>query len=346
MFRPLSHTGYVSITVLVPILAVVSFGCSDGQLTAKAVPNVAPAITIRAPLADSVHAEDTPLVVEMVFEDDMDVDEVELSVGSDLSGALYGAVSRDGGEAVLDLPEGLEAGVHILTARAIDTEAEFGEHAVSVTVIANSDPEVEILSPVEGATFEPGEPLTVTASIVDDFDTNEDLLVVLETFAGGSLSPELDINGQAVQLALPEGLDVDDTGLRLSAYDAGGLVGVAEVALTAEVNAAPSVTMLSPADNEQINDRDFLLVEALVEDDTLDLSAHVLTWTGLAESATCSTCVFPEHPAVDGTVSFYAELACREAQGSVTHTLGLKVTDPDGATDQAEHLVQLFCHHY
>lgn len=184
----------------------------------------------------------------------------------------------------------------------------------------------------------------VVASVDDDFDASDELVVVLRSDLDGNLDPQVVVHGQTLELTVTEPLTAADPTLTLSVFDRGGLVGSDQVDLAVVRNEAPRITSLSPVDGENFADTPHIYVELTVEDDGLDPTALSLDWHGLPDQAACGQCAWPDAPGSDGVVGFYLDLAdCEDQNATRWFVLGLTVTDPEGLTDVAEHAIGLSC---
>ena len=328
------------------ILALSLLACMDQAVTANPIPNAAPKVAFSSPSADMSVAAEAPVTVVLKLDDDQLLEELEVHLSTDTGFSMSTFEWVGESSVAFVLPSGLDEGLHLLTATVIDPYTETGTAELELLSVPNAAPEVAFTWPEEGSAFEAGEALTLVADVQDDFDMNEDLLFLLEASGDGMLQPHVEVEERRVTLSLPEGLSEADQVLTLSAFDSGALQGSAELGLLADVNQPPTVSISAPNNGDRSYETDYLWIEALVDDDEADLSGHTLTWTGLAETNTCADCGFPGNPAHDGSIGFYANLACRYQNTTVTYSLGLQVTDPEGATATTEILVDLYCSNY
>ncbi len=154
------------------LLLLPALACSDG---AVGIINAPPNVSIVEPESGSVHAEGIAIVFRAVVRDPGgNTGALDLTWSSSLDGTLAtGAPVDRGSQVTVALP----AGVHDITLRAVDPLRVSGTDTVSVTVVADLPPELEVLSPGPDGVFHDDFPVLFSAVASDPEDAAEDLLL-------------------------------------------------------------------------------------------------------------------------------------------------------------------------
>src|SRR5207253_2158521 len=136
-------------------------GNKTGRATITVVVNSTPMVTISSPTAGATFDPGAPVTLSATASD--------LEDGS-LTAALACASSRDGilGPGSTITTSTLTSGTHTITAAATDSGGKTGRASITITV--NNTPAVLITAPANGATFEPGAPVTFAGSASDTED--------------------------------------------------------------------------------------------------------------------------------------------------------------------------------
>lgn len=326
------------------LLAFSLLGCTQDN-GVMAVHNNEPQLSILHPVENAAFAARAPLSLTARASDDRTrLADLMVVWSSDQDDSLGGTDSVVDGELLIELPSGLDEGEHRLRLEVVDAEGASATDWVTVQAVPNAAPQVDILDPADGMALWPDQGVSLVASVADDFDPTEALLLVLSSDVDGVLDADVAYFGNTVEIKTTQSLSPTDHTLTLKAFDAGGLVGEASVSLVAQVNEAPRITSLTPADGEVFSDTPTLWVEVAIEDDALDLTELELEWFGLAEHSTCAGCTWPDAVESDGVRGFYLDLSgCVDGNVTRNFTVGLRVTDAEGLSDTVEHQIGLSC---
>jgi hypothetical protein len=326
-------------TVLLSLALLTFTGCG-----VVVVNNSTPELSIVSPAANTVLAAGRPVTLVVRATDDQTAtDALAVQWSSDLQDGLGGQVSVEEGDLHVLLPGGLGEGTHNLTVQVFDEQGLSASDSVSVEARPDAPPVVEILDPTDGSSFDPAA-LSLVASVDDDFDRVEDLLLVLTSDRDGNLAHEATITGNTVQIAVLDTLTDVDQVLDLKVFDLGAQMASDSVSLSADLNEAPTIQLLTPPDGEVFGDTTHIEVELVITDDSLDLTQLELTWFGLSDAAPCASCEWPTAVDANGERSFYLDLAsCSDPNGTYYYPMGLTVRDPEGSTHTVEHLIGLSC---
>ncbi|WP_309894288.1 Ig-like domain-containing protein [Archangium sp.] len=209
----------------------------------------------------------------------------------------------------------LSANVHRLTLTATDSLGLSSQAQVSITVnaTAGTPPVVTLTSPTHGATFQAGTAVRLTGSAKDSGGIS---------LPGGSLAWTSDKDGTlgtggSLTVAT---LSVGQHVLRLTATDAQGRVGFAEVTVhITSVNQVPGVSIQEPADNHSVTagTRVTLRGSATDAEDGV-LSGAALVWSS----------------SLDGVLGTGSPLSTASLS-SGTHRLTLRAIDRQGMSGSA-----------
>ena len=233
------------------------------------------------------------------------------------------SIPTTAGNVSLPLTE-LTTGAHVISMIVSD---EMGATCTDqVTYIVrepNNPPIVTIDSPTPGEVATEGDPVLFDATVSDAEDAPGDLSVEWTSDLDGVLSTApADSSGfsRFTDTTLAEGihtitLTVTDTD---GAYTTGVLL--LEVEAAPEINTAPTVTLISPADGHTVAEGDAVLFSAVVNDAEDAPSALTITWTSSIDGVLTGAT-----PDGSGAVSF------SETEMSVgTHIISITVADTEG----------------
>ncbi len=157
-------------------------------------PNLPPVVRIDAPARGQASAEGLPVIVDaQLFDDATHPGALDVSVLSDLDGALLGPTVSDLGRVELTTTL-LRVGAHVLTVQAVDDGGAVGEG--SVLMVVDRAPLLTVSSPLDDATVALGEAFDVRALAVDENPGTDEVVmsvdvpgatVVIEPTAAGEL---------------------------------------------------------------------------------------------------------------------------------------------------------------
>lgn len=203
----------------------------------------------------------------------------------------------------------------------------------SGVTVHNTLPALVLTAPLDGAVFLEREPFAVQAYVHDSETANEHLLYLWGLSPDGQLSGTQTIDDNGVTLALDDGLPPGDWTLKLTVVDPRGGATEGTLAVSVATNAAPTVALVSPLQDQRVYEEDSVEVVVTLTDDE-DPAGLALAWSGPAADRLASA---PAHPDSDGTARFYlVDLAPGDVQLAVT------ATDRLGLTDTATVLFEVF----
>ena len=214
---------------------------SSTELQITAVPDAPPTITVtQAPASGSQVVEGSHVTFAADATDDIGV-QVDLL----LDGQLI--ATRGGAPFTFDFQVPLLSEVTNpieITLRARDTTSQTtSAPAVDLTVVADQPPAAAITAPAEGASFFPGQALSIAVDATDDQSVAQ-----VQVFVDGGLAGVLTTAPYVVDTTMPAGAD-GPVEIRAVATD--GLGQTAESVVTvqrSEDTVAPSVSLTSPND--------------------------------------------------------------------------------------------------
>ena len=273
------------------------------SLTVTVDPNTAPVVTITAP-ADGSSSTEGSRVLFTVTATDAESGDLVTSVNwtSDLDGAL-------GTGSFLDL-DNLTVGTHVITAEVSDPQGLQGSDSISVTVNANTEPELTITGPADGFTSIEGEivSFTVTATDAEDGDLSffvewtSDLDGYLETAAGFSVNT----------------LSVGTHTITASIDDANGGSASESITVIVNANTNPVVTLTAPTDASTSIEGESVTFAASANDaEDGDLTPSI-AWTS----------------SLDGAIGTGGGFSLTSLSVG-THTITATVDDTNGGSDSA-----------
>ena len=149
-------------------------------------------------------------------------------------------------------------------------------------------PNVTLTAPTEGQVLPEGLfDTTFSASVVDDEDPLEDLVLTWSIEGLGPLDGEQTRGDGSVTLAVTTALPLGEHVLALEATDLGGATGVDQVTFTVADNDLPTAAFTSPEEGGRYGSGKVVTVRLEVDDeDTADLRALTIAWGGELEGST------------------------------------------------------------
>lgn len=201
---------------------------------------VAPTVTLLEPVAGAEVQERRRLTVRAFASDDIEVARVQFLIDGQVAADDFRAPY----EAELVVPEAASVEV---SARAFDLGGNVGEsEAVTVTVVPDDDPTVELVSPAAGAEVVEGTSVVVAAIASDDIAVDRVDLYVGGVLRGSDASPPYQINANVplnVSALAFEAIAFDDAGQSASS-------GVRTI--TVLPDQPPLVAVLEPSDGDEV----------------------------------------------------------------------------------------------
>ncbi len=157
--------------------------------------NDEPAVSILEPIDSLVVDEGEPIYFSGVVADDRPVDELLVEWTSSIDGILPDLDPPEPDGYVDFSTASLSEGVHVITLRATDADGAQGEDEVAIEVLDVPDlPSITVEHPQKGELGLEDSPFIFMATVDDEQDTPEDLLVDLVATPGG-LVCELSVDG-------------------------------------------------------------------------------------------------------------------------------------------------------
>ncbi len=185
-------------------------------------------------------------------------------------------------------------------------------------------PEVEILAPLDGASFIPGEPVELCAQVNDE-DELEDLRIDVQSSVDGLIwTSGMTLDGcELGNVGLLLDLSDADHLLSISATDSLDQVTSAQVSIVASDNSAPWCEFVSPVAGDSIEIGQSFTVQALVGD-AESVASELQVWI----ESDLEGSLYEEQPETSGEIVFDWQPA-----ESGDHLLQLVVSDPRGLND-------------
>ncbi|MDI6696327.1 MAG: Ig-like domain-containing protein [Anaerolineales bacterium] len=240
----------------------------------------------------------------------------------DLSASLQWSSSLDGflGSGAGFTTSALRPGTHTITASATDSDGLTGSATVTIRIVDDSPPVVNILSPIDGAHFNRGQIITFSGTASDTVDGN--LTSSLTWYS--SISGQIGSGGSFTRSNLPAGPHT----ITARVTDSDNLTGVDQVVIYIDdVNTPPTVVINSPGDNTTFRQRDPIHFSGTATDPQEgDLSA-LIQWVssidgsiGSGSSFTLTT-LSPGTHVITATVTDYGGLSAHDTVSIVVNEL-------------------------
>ena len=142
-------------------------GCQDNNV--NVIADQSPEVSITSPIAGEVILESLPVeLVGSVYDPDTLNEDLEIYWEDSIEGQLIGDIQLEHNDVRLTLADGFEAGEHTLTLVARDPNSTTEQAQVTFTVAPNTPPEVQIISPSDGATLSTATSQTIVAAVSDE----------------------------------------------------------------------------------------------------------------------------------------------------------------------------------
>jgi hypothetical protein len=210
----------------------------------------------------------------------------------------------------------LGVGAHTITAYVYDSDGNRGEDVIVVQIIPNTPPNVTIVTPVDGASFEQGESIIFSGTAVDTKDGDLSADLTWKSNIDGPI-------GSGASFSLTN-LSIGIHTITAEAVDSRQLVGSDSIVINITPNVPPVVTIYSP-----MPDRTYRLNSVLtfsgsaVDGKDGDLSADI-TWISN----------------IDGVIGYGASFPTSSLSEGV-HTITARVTDSGGVQGEASITIRI-----
>jgi hypothetical protein len=224
-----------------------------------------PTVTITGPVENSVFIERTPVTLTAVASDPQD---------GDVSASIAWRSATDGllGVGPRLTVSTLSPGEQIITATATDVAG--GQASASRRLRVRGYPRVQITTPIDGGSLDPGGPARFVATAIDTEDGNLASRVTWTSDAEGTLGTGAEIITSALVTRGPRTITATVT-------DNEGFVGSHRI--TVHVNAAPTVRITAPADGARFDlGRSITFTATATDPEDGDLAATV-RWASVVD---------------------------------------------------------------
>jgi len=257
--------------------------------------NNAPEVTLTSPFSGSVvNAGDTVLFSATVSDEEDEPGELLIQWMSDLEDAPISTESADSAGFIGFSTTELGVGVHTVELTVTDSGGLYSTAMVLLNVhaapeeepVVNSAPSITISHPLDGAEVEEGDTVLFSATVSDEEDEPEELLIQWSSDLESAL-----ISTESADSAGFVGFSTTDLvvgihTIELIVTDTEGLYSTAMVLLNVQatpeeepvVNSAPSITISHPLDGADVEEGDTVLFAANVSDEEDDDNTLGLIW--------------------------------------------------------------------
>jgi hypothetical protein len=228
----------------------------------------------------------------------MDVEDGNLDAQIQWTSSLLGSIGTGA-----SFTSALIAGEHVITAAVTDSDGNSSSTTVNISVLVNTAPELVIQSVQNGAIFNEGETVILTADANDVEEGNLGFAIQWQSSLDGFL-------GSSANVQLP--LSVGSHTITASVTDATGATTTQSVSVT--VNGLPQLSLQSPLDASTYQQGDsinFIASASDFEDGVLD---SAIQWSS----------------SLDGMLGVGAQLTQTLSAGD--HVITASITDSAGAT--------------
>jgi hypothetical protein len=247
---------------------------SSAQIGITIVTNTAPVVTITSPANASEVGEGINVNFTATATDDEDGDiSANIAWSSDVDGPLGTGASIN--------TTSLTAGAHIITAAVTDSgdptaSPESDSAQISITIVTNAAPVVTITAPADASEVGEGIDINFTGTAIDDEDGDISADITWSSDVDGPLGSGASINTASLSLgAHTITAEVTDSGDPTASPESDS----AQISITIVTNAAPVVTITSPADASEVGEGiDINFTGTAIDDEDGDISADI-TWS-------------------------------------------------------------------
>ncbi len=285
----------------------------SASITLAVIARTPPNVTILSPPNDVDYAVGT----EVVFSGEaIDAKDGNLSADLQWSSSLDGFL----GSGASLTTSALRPGTHTITASATDSDGLTGSASVTIRIVDDSPPVVNILSPINGARFNRGQPITFSGTASDTVDGN--LTSSLTWYS--SISGQIGSGGSFTRSNLPAGPHT----ITARVTDSDNLTGVAQIVIYIDdVNTPPTVVINSPGDNATFRQRDPIHFSGTATDPQEGNLSALLQWVssidgsiGSGSSFTLTT-LSPGTHVITASVTDYGGLSAHDTVSIVVREL-------------------------
>jgi hypothetical protein len=306
------------LSTILAVAALVLSGCSDGAFAAL---NSPPGASILEPEHGAQLREGELIAFRGLVDDRLtSFEDLIVSWTSSLDGQLFeGPPGPDG---VTSFQAGvLSSGSHEITLRVVDPRGVSGTDRVTISVLDNGAPSIEITEPIATAIYHSDAPVSFVVGVLDPEDPPTALRVSW-TADGDELLTDLipDDSGTSIaSLSLEEGSHT----LLATVSDQEGKNSSATVSIVVGgPNGLPTCSLDSPQEGSVFVQGDAATFVGAAEDPDVPSSALAVAWLSSADGPLGNSV-----PADSGTVAF----STSSLSGGL-HTVTMIVVDEVGAT--------------
>jgi hypothetical protein len=270
-------------------------------------PNTPPDCEILAPLDNEVYEEGEPILLSgRAVDVDIGPDQLAVTWSSDKDGDLATVTPNSDGESLYTV-DTLSLTNHTLTMLVVDEKGESCTDTVLVKV--GSGPSLIIKEPTSGTLLNENEPVTFKASVTDNQDDPDELVLSWSSDLEGVFSAQgADSSGN---ITFSYSLEIGSHTITASATDTDALTTTASTTLT--INDLPSAPSISIAPNPPASNENF---STSIDSPSFDAEGHSMTyryaWT---VNGTASTVTSAQVPASSTTRGEYWEVTVTPSDG-------------------------------
>ncbi|MEC7988274.1 MAG: hypothetical protein VX278_24115 [Myxococcota bacterium] len=279
--------------------------------------NEAPSAEIVSPITDGYYYSNYEVNLEALASDAEDASEtLIIDWRSSADGDLHTQNANSDGTASYSVQ--LSQGTHTIQMDVTDTKGRISSDSVEIDVLGeNNAPSCAISDPIADQTYGLGEGIPFSGTASDD-DIPENLISVTwsSSLDGDFFSGSVDSDGTFSTTV--DTLQSGNHTITLLIEDEVGLSCSASVNII--INAAPAVTILSPADNSVFNENEAVEFEGLISDADEDPETLGIQWSSSVDGVFSST---PANSNGETNATAYGLFI-----GG--HTITLKATDANG----------------
>jgi len=313
-----------------PLPVTKEYVYAGGKLVATEEPvNAAPTVSITSPTNNAVFLAPANITINATASDsDGTISKVEFYEGANL-------LNTDTVAPFSFAWNNVVAGTYSLTAKATDNNGAVTPSG-AITVISNAAPTVSITSPANNTVLNPPANITINATASDSDGT----ISKVEFYQGTTL---LNTDTVAPFSFAWNNVVAGTYSLTAKATDNNGAVSAASTAVTVRVNAAPTVSITSPANNTVFNPPANITINASASDSDGTISkVEFYQGTTLLNTDTVAPFSFAWNNVAAGTYSLTAKATDNDnlvSQASVAVTVRVNAAPTVSITSPANNAV-------